>query len=186
MPPLSLTLLLRLPVATLPPVAAGGRVLWIGHPDVLPLGSHELADGLSFAVSGDDAFPTVAQRWAGVLDDRTRMVGQAVLDAPAAGAKRLGAELSQWDIGTILVAERLAPAPYGELTQPAPQWLFDMLDGQLDLAPGALTAGIATYENTAADPSAHRPGRGSFSPMTALRARPGCCSLPKSSYGLWP
>ena len=136
------------------PAGSRGRVLWIGHPDVLPLGSYELADGLSFAVSGDDAFPTVAQRWAGVLDDRTRMVGQAVLDAPAAGAKRLGAELSQWDIGTILVAERLAPAPYGELTQAAPEWLFDMLDGQIDLAPGALTAGIATYENTAADPSA--------------------------------
>ena len=35
------------------------RVLWIGHPDVLPLGSWELDDGLFFAVSNSDAFPTV-------------------------------------------------------------------------------------------------------------------------------
>ena len=144
-------------------VAAGdgngsrGRVLWIGRPDVLPLGSYELADSLSFAVSNSDAFPTVAQRWAGPLDDRTRRVGEAVLDALAAGTKRLGAELSQWNIDTILVAERLAPAPYGKLLQPAPEWLFDLLDGQLDLAPGSLMAGIATYENTAANRSANHP-----------------------------
>lgn len=125
-----------------------GRVLWIGHPDVLPLGSWELDEGLSFAVSDRDAFPTVAQRWVGAIDDRTRQVGQAVVGAPMAGTKRLGAELSQWGIDTILVAERLAPAPYGDLSQPAPEWLFDMLDGQLDLAPGSLTAGIATYHNT--------------------------------------
>ena len=125
-----------------------GRVLWIGHPDVLPLGSWKLDDGLSFAVSDSDAFPTVAQRWVGEVDDRTRQVGQAVVGAPTAGTKRLGAELSQWGVDTILVAERLAPAPYGDLSQPAPEWLFDMLDGQLDLAPGSLTAGIATYHNT--------------------------------------
>lgn len=129
-----------------------GRVLWIGHPDVLPLGSWKLDDGLSFALSGSGAFPTVAQRWVGELDDRTRHVGEAVVGAPTAGTKRLGAELSQWGIDTILVAERLAPAPYGDLSQPAPEWLFDMLDGQLDLAPGSLTAGIATYHNTAPKP----------------------------------
>lgn len=129
-----------------------GRVLWIGHPDVLPLGSWQLDDDLSFAVSEDGAFPTVAQRWVGELDDRTRQVGEAVVGAPAAGTKRLGAELSQWGIDTILVAERLAPLPYGDLSQPAPAWLFDTLDGQLDLAPGSLTAGIATYDNTALNP----------------------------------
>ena len=129
-----------------------GRVLWIGHPDVLPLGSWKLDNGLSFAVSGSDAFPTVAQRWVGELDDATRQVGEAVVGAPTAGTKRLGAELSQWGIDTILVAERLAPAPYGELSQPAPEWLLDMLDGQLDLAPGSLTAGIVTYQNTALKP----------------------------------
>ena len=129
-----------------------GRVLWIGHPDVLPLGSWKLDDGLSFAVSDRGVFPTVAQRWVGELDDRTDQVGQAVVGAPTEGTKRLGAELSQWGIDTILVAERLAPAPYGDLSQPAPEWLFDMLDGQLDLAPGSLTAGIATYHNTALIP----------------------------------
>ncbi|WP_420436765.1 glycosyltransferase [Candidatus Poriferisocius sp.] len=129
------------------------RVLWIGHPDVLPQGSWKLDDGLSFAVSDSGAFPTVAQRWVGELDDRTRQVGESVVGAPTAGTKRLGAELSQWGIDTILVAERLAPAPYGDLSQPAPRWLFEMLDGQLDLAPGSLTAGIATYHNTALKPS---------------------------------
>ena len=128
------------------------RVLWIGHPDVLPLGSWKLDDGLSFAVSDSGAFPTVAQRWVGELDDRTRQVGEAVVGAPTTGTKRLGAELSQWGIDTILVAERLAPAPYGDLSEPAPEWLFDMLNGQLDLAPGSLTAGIATYHNTSLKP----------------------------------
>ena len=131
-----------------------GRVLWIGHPDVLPLGSWKLDDDLSFAVSDSGAFPTVAQRWVGELDDHTRQVGQAVVGAPTAGTKRLGAELSQWGIDTVLVAERLAPAPYGDLSQPAPEWLFDTLDGQLDLAPGSLTAGIASYHNTTQIPPA--------------------------------
>ena len=131
----------------------GSRVLWLGHSDVLPLGSWELDGHLSFAVSDSGAFPTVAQRWVGGLDDQTRQVGEAVLGAPEAGTNRLGAELSRWGIDTILVAERLAPAPYGELALPAPQWLFDTLDGQLDLAPGGLTSGIATYHNTALGPS---------------------------------
>ncbi|MCY3577266.1 MAG: glycosyltransferase family 2 protein [bacterium] len=125
------------------------RVLWLGHPDVLPLGSWRLDGQLSFAVSDSRAFPTVAQHWAGRLDDQTRQVGEAVQGASETGTSRLGAELSRWGIGTILVAERLAPAPYGELSQPAPEWLFEMLAGQLDLAPGGLTAGIATYHNTA-------------------------------------
>ncbi len=149
------------------------RVLWIGHPDLLPLGSWKLEDGLSFAVSGSAAFPTVAQRWVGELDDRTRQVGEAILGAPSAGTKRLGAELSRWGIDTILVAERLAPAPYGDLSQPAPEWLFDMLDGQLDLAPGSLTAGIATYHNTvleapAAELSVAGPPDDSASGLTRL------------------
>ena len=127
----------------------GGRVLWIGHPDVLPLGSWELSDGLSFAVSDRGAFPTVAQRWVGELDDRTRLVREAVVGAPTAGTKRLGAKLSEWGIDTVLVTERLAPLPYGDLSKPAPEWLFNTLDGQLDLAPGSVTAGIATYHNTA-------------------------------------
>ena len=129
----------------------GHRVLWLGHPDVLPLGSWHLDGRLSFAVSDSRAFPTVAQRWVGRVDGQTRRVGNAVLGASETGTSRLGAELSQWGIGTILVAERLAPAPYGELSQPAPEWLFEMLSGQLDLVPGGLTAGIATYHNTALD-----------------------------------
>ncbi len=125
------------------------RVLWLGHPDVLPLASWKLDGHLSFSVSGSRAFPSVAQRWAGRMDDRTGQVADAVLSAPESGTNRLGAELSQWGIGTILVAERLAPAPYGELVQPAPEWLLGMLNGQLDLVPGGLTAGIAAYRNTA-------------------------------------
>ena len=137
-------------------VEDGHRVLWLGHPDVLPLGSWELGGRLSFAISDSRSFPTVAQRWVGGLDDQARRVGEAVLGAPEAGTNRLGAEISQWGIGEILVAERLAPAPYGELTQPAPPWLFEMLDDQLDLAPGGLTAGIAVYHNTALDSSTAR------------------------------
>ena len=132
--------------------AAEHRVLWLGHPDVLPLASWNLDGHLSFAISDGTEFPSVAQRWVGRLDDRTSQVADAVLQAPKSGTSRLGAELSQWGIGTILVPERLAPPPYGELSQTAPEWLFDMLDSQLDLVPGGLTAGIASYHNTAASP----------------------------------
>ncbi|WP_419928348.1 glycosyltransferase [Candidatus Poriferisocius sp.] len=128
------------------------RVLWLGHPDVLPLASWKLDGHLSFAISDGMEFPSVAQRWVGRLDDRTSQVADAVLQAPDSGTSRLGAELSRWGIGTILVPERLAAPPYGELSQIAPEWLFDILDSQLDLVPGGLTAGIATYHNTAASP----------------------------------
>ena len=136
--------------------AAEHRVLWLGHPDVIPLASWTLDGHLSFAISDGTEFPTVAQRWVGRLDNRNRQVADAVLQAPESGTSRLGAELSRWGIGTILVPERLAPPPYGELSQIAPEWLFDMLDSQLDLVPGGLTAGIATYRNTAASPEDHR------------------------------
>lgn len=129
------------------------RVLWLGHPDVLPMASWKLDGHVSFAISDSREFPAVAQRWVGRLDDRTRQVADAVREAPVLGTSRLGAELAQWGIGTILVPERLAPPPYGELSQNAPEWLFDMLDSQLDLVPGGLTAGIATYHNTAASPT---------------------------------
>ncbi|MXZ76819.1 MAG: glycosyltransferase family 2 protein [Acidimicrobiia bacterium] len=128
------------------------RVLWLGHPDVMPLASWNLDGHLSFAISDGKEFPSVAQRWVGRLDDRTSQVADAVLQAPESGTSRLGAELSQWGIGTILVPERLAPPPYGELSQSAPEWLLDMLDSQLDLVPGGLTSGIPTYHNTAAGP----------------------------------
>ncbi|WP_419919981.1 glycosyltransferase [Candidatus Poriferisocius sp.] len=130
----------------------GGRVLWIGHPDVLPLGSWKLSGRLSFAIS--DRFPTVAQRWVGELDDHNRQVGAAVVGARTAGTKRLGAELARWGIDTILVAERLAPAPYGELSWATPKWLLDLLDDQLDLVSGRLAAGITTYRNVASNPAA--------------------------------
>ena len=135
---------------------AAHRVLWLGHPDVLPLTSWNLDGDLSFSVSDSREFPSVSSRWPSQLDDRTGQVANAVLNAPESGTDRLGAELAQWGIGTILVAERLAPAPYGELTQPAPKWLFDLLGSQLDLTPGGLTAGIATYRNTAV--SSENPG----------------------------
>lgn len=149
------------------------RVLWLGHPDVLPLASWKLDDHLSFSVSGSREFPSVAQRWAGQMDDRTGQVADAVLRAPESGTNRLGAELSRWGIGTVLVAERLAPAPYGELSQPAPEWLLNMLDSQLDLTPGGLTTGIATYHNTAISPEAAfelSPDDGTSAPVRLLLA----------------
>lgn len=153
--------------------AAEHRVLWLGHPDVLPLASWNLDGHLSFAISDGGEFPSVAQRWVGPLDDRTGQVADAVLQAPNSGTSRLGAELSRWGIGTVLVPERLAPPPYGELSQTAPEWLFDMLDSQLDLAPGGLTAGIAGYHNTAASPDGLRAAIGpppddETSPLTRL------------------
>ncbi len=126
-----------------------GRVLWIGHGDVLPLGSWKLSGRLSFAVSDRGEFPTVVQRWVGGLDDRTRRVREAVIGARTTGTNRLGTELSRWGIDTILIAERLAPAPYGELAWATPRWLIDMLDDQLDLVAGRLTAGITIYHNAA-------------------------------------
>ncbi len=125
------------------------RVLWLGHPDLLPLGSWELTDGLWFAVSDSDEFPTVEQRWVGGLDDVTRQVGKVLLAAPSDGSKRLGAVLADWDIDTVLVIERLAPAPYGHLYRAAPAWLIATLDGQLDLIPISLTSKTITYRNIA-------------------------------------
>ncbi len=128
--------------------ATGQRVLWVGHRDLLPLGGWQLEDGLWFAISQSSEFPTVAQRWVGPLDAANMQVREALLTAPFNGTKRLGAVLARFDIGTVLVAERLAPAPFGDLSRRAPEWLITTLDGQLDLVQINITSGTTTYANT--------------------------------------
>ncbi|MXW42442.1 MAG: glycosyltransferase [Acidimicrobiia bacterium] len=125
------------------------KVLWLGHRDLLPLGGWKLDDDLWFAVSDGQQFPTVAQLWVGPLDDTTQLIGHMVMEAPFNGSKRLGAALARWDIGTVLVVERLAPAPFGELYRPVPEWLINTLNGQLDLPSVSFTSGIRVYSNIA-------------------------------------
>jgi GT2 family glycosyltransferase len=127
------------------------RVLWLGDPAVLPLGSWELEAGLAYATT-DRGTPRTEDLWAGSDDGRTRLLADAVDLARSGQTARLGRLLAPMGIRYVVVPERLAPAPFADDEQPIPAGLAGTLDAQLDLEPLDLPAGLRVYANQAAAP----------------------------------
>lgn len=127
------------------------RVLWLGDPAVLPLGSWELEPGLAYATT-DQGTPTTEDLWAGSDDGRTHLLADVVELARSGQTARLGRLLAPMGIRYVVVPERLAPAPFADEEQPVPPGLTTTLDAQLDLEPLDLPAGLRVYANQAAAP----------------------------------
>jgi GT2 family glycosyltransferase len=127
------------------------RVLWIGDPEVLPLGSWELTDGLAYATT-DDGTPDIEDLWAGSDDGPTRLIADALELAAGRETARLGRLLAPMAIRYIAVVERPAPAPFSEVTVPVPARYSDAIGVQLDLRRIDRPAGLRLYENEAYAP----------------------------------
>lgn len=125
------------------------RILWVGHPDVLPLGGWELDGRLVFATS-TAVPPDVGLQWPGPRPpeaDRLR-------DAWMAGeTDRMGERLASLGIRYVVVMERIAPEPFGDLVEPVPPSVKARLGGQFDLERQESRAGVAVYRNIAWRPS---------------------------------
>lgn len=124
------------------------RVLWVGDPEALPLGSWELAEGVGYSTT-DHGTPRLEDLWAGSDDGSTGLLAD-VLDLARSGqTARLGRLLAPMGVRYIVVPQQVAPAPFATERLPIPVDLADTLDGQLDLEPLDLPAGLTVYRNQA-------------------------------------
>ena len=130
------------------------RVLWIGAPEVLPLGSWPLGDvvgdgaRVSYATTIDGS-PIFQDGWAGppeAADAPLRSALEVALDLDTA---RLGRLLAPAGVRYVVVVDRAAPAPYGGVSAPVPDEVVDALEQQLDLDRIALNPDITLYRNAA-------------------------------------
>lgn len=130
-------------------VAATGafRVLWLGNPDVLPVGGHRLGDGLAYGLSGN-GHSGVDKRWTNPTGS-TELVGEALRLAADGRTERLGRLLGPLGIRYLVVAERAAPARDETTLRPLPEGVAATLAQQLDLRGIDVDPALTMYENDA-------------------------------------
>ncbi len=127
------------------------RVLWLGDPAAMPLGSWELGAGVGYATT-DHGTPRLEDLWAGSDDGRTALIAD-VLDLARSGqTARLGRLLAPMGVRYVVVPQQLAPAPFADTPLPIPVDLAETLAAQLDLEPVDLPAGVLVYRNQASYP----------------------------------
>lgn len=139
----------------------GARVLWIGHPDVLPLPGHSLdlpvtdeptSDHVVYATS-QDGLPGLTDGWPGSEDGPTQLIEDALVLAAEGQTSRLGRLLAPMAIRYIVVPSASAPRPLGGVQRPAPVQVTSTLADQLDLAAQPVNPAYTVYRNEAALPS---------------------------------
>ena len=128
------------------------RILWVGHPDVLPLGGWELDDRLVFATS-TAVPPDVGLQWPGSRPPEAHRLRDAWQDVMSGETDRIGERLAPLGVRYVVVMERIAPEPFGDLAEPAPPLVQARLGAQFDLERQESRAGVAVYRNTAWRPS---------------------------------
>lgn len=125
------------------------RVLWLGHPDVLPGVGRKLTDDLGYALSvGVSA--QASDLWNPSPKDKP--LKEALAYASAGSSNRMGRLLSQMGIRYVVVADSLTPSPDPTLIRPVPAWVETVLNEQLDMRRVDLRQGIVVFENLAAAP----------------------------------
>src|SRR5690606_662400 len=98
------------------------RVLWLGDPAALPLGSWELDEGVAYATT-DDGIPGVEDLWVGSDDGRTSLLADALDLARTGQTARLGRLLAPMAVRYVVVPEQMAPAPFADEPFPIPAQL---------------------------------------------------------------
>lgn len=129
------------------------RVLWLGAPEVLPLGSwpvdgDEALEDVHYATTLDGT-PVFQDAWPGVPEGPDAPLRTALDVALDLETTRLGRSLAPAGVRYIVVVERAAPAPYGGVAAPVPTALVDSLEQQLDLERIDLNPDITLYRNAA-------------------------------------
>ena len=128
------------------------RILWVGHPDVLPLGGWRLDDRLVFATS-TSVPPDVGLQWPGRRPPGAERLGDAWRDVMSGATDRMGERLATLGVRYVVVMERIAPEPFGDLAEPVQPLVHDRLSAQFDLERQESRAGVAVYRNIAWHPS---------------------------------
>lgn len=124
------------------------RVLWIGDPDVLPVGAWQLDRGLAYATTLEGG-PRVVDLWPPADPGETERIADALDLAVGQQTARLGRLLAPMGVQYLAVPLRAAPAPFEGHDRTASPELLDGLGDQLDLAEIRVDPAIVLYRNTA-------------------------------------
>jgi GT2 family glycosyltransferase len=127
------------------------RVLWLGRPDALPLGSYELEPGLGYGTT-DHGLPELGDAIVAAAPGSADLVADG-LDLVLAGeTTRLGQLLGPLGIRYVIVVDQLAPAPFDDDPRPTPQGLLPALSAQLDLEVIDVNPALTVFRNDDAVP----------------------------------
>jgi len=129
------------------------RVLWLGDPDALPLGSWRLSEGVGYATSKGGP-PDARALWPTGSPGAAQLVADAVSLARRSATTSLGHLLAPTAIRYVVVPLAAAPGPVAARPLPPPPDLPLSLDAQMDLRkiPQGDTS-LLVYENAAWAPA---------------------------------
>ncbi|WP_195210273.1 glycosyltransferase family 2 protein [Actinomarinicola tropica] len=131
--------------------ASDQRVVWFGHPEVLPVTGWPLVDGVSYATTLDGT-PVAQDLWPGHPEDDDAPLRSSIDLALDGRTSRLGRLLAPMGVEYVVVVHRAAPAPYGGASRPAPPALTAALDEQLDLERLDVNPAVTVYRNASWSP----------------------------------
>jgi hypothetical protein len=157
------------------PPAGAFRVLWVGDPRALPLGSWQLSDGVGYATS-DNGAPDVADLWPPGSAGATPLLAADLKLAAKRMTTGLGHLLAPLAVRYIVVPSQSAPAGSGGNAVPVPAEILAGLGGQTDLRAVPVDDAITVYEN-----AAWSPGRALLSPEAAAASESSSAEAPLSA-----
>ena len=123
------------------------RLLWLGPPDLLPVGSHRYAGAVSLATS--DGLPDVTDRWVGPRHEGVDRLSASIGLARERRTAHLGRLLAPEGVRYVVVPTRSVPAGSGGVERPPPSWLADALAAQADLEQVVTDSSLLVYRNLA-------------------------------------
>jgi GT2 family glycosyltransferase len=132
------------------------RVLWLGHPDVLPVHGWPLGSGDDRRDTRDVAYattlqgqPTVQDLWPPPAGGPMERIADAIDLARAQETTRLGSLLAPMAVQYIAVPQQLAPSAFTSEAHPPAGDLLGGLAEQLDLQRVPADSGFVLYRNLA-------------------------------------
>jgi hypothetical protein len=128
--------------------AGAFRVLWVGDPRALPLGSWRLADGVGYATSAEGG-AGVADTWAPADSGATPRLAEALRLAEGGRTASMGHLLAPTAVRYIVLPSMMAPSDAHPSPVPVPGALLSALSRQIDLRTVPTDASLTVYENAA-------------------------------------
>lgn len=135
--------------------SGGYRVLWLGHPEALPLPGWRLSDGVAYATSRD-GLPRGEDLWPASSSGATQLLSDSLRLARTGQTIRLGRLLAPMSVRYVVIARRAAPETERTPALPVPGDIDDSLRAQVDLKPIELDASLTAFENVAWAPNRAR------------------------------
>jgi len=130
---------------------AAFRMLWLGDPEVLPLGSWNIGGGLAYATSRNGP-PVGTDNLPGPASDATSAIVAAVGQAERGDTSRLGRLLAPMAVRYLVLPRQLGAGGTAGPQRPPPVTLTRGLASQLDLRLLPSDPAAIVYENIAWGP----------------------------------